>query len=96
MASFAAVPVTYQLRRKAFRENNILVRVCLHVAWIVSPALTLIISGEAVVGFGPPLQATALVVTSVIGCASVSLYHFKEGGKVFTHSVICRISDGIS
>jgi len=47
-----------------------LVKVCLQVACTVLPALTLIMYGDAVVGFGPPLQARSLVVTSVIGYVS--------------------------
>lgn len=44
-----------------------LVKVCRQIAWTVDPAATLITLLVAVVGFGPPLQAISLEVTSVIG-----------------------------
>lgn len=43
------------------------VRVCRHTAVTVEPAVTEMILSDGVVGFGPPLQARSLDVTSVIG-----------------------------
>lgn len=40
-------------------------RVCLHTAWTVDPAVTSMILSEGVVGFGGPLQAMFLELTSV-------------------------------
>lgn len=37
------------------------------MAWTVLPAATFIMFEDGVVGLGPPLQATSLVVTSVMG-----------------------------
>ncbi len=56
-----------------YRASYVLVNVCLQMACTVSPAFTSMIFDEGVVGFGPPLQATYCVVTSVIGWFLVSL-----------------------
>lgn len=61
-----------------------LVKVCLHVACTVSPALTLMIFPSLTVGFGPPLQATSVVVTSLIGYQKLTAFT-KQNLKDIPH-----------
>jgi hypothetical protein len=52
---------------ESYMLGSSLCNVCLQTALTVSPALTLMIPVDGVVGFGPPLQATYCEVTSVMG-----------------------------
>ena len=44
-----------------------LVKVCRQVSFAVEPAATVIFLSDGVVGFGPPLQAMGLLMTSLMG-----------------------------
>lgn len=60
---------------------------CLHLAWTVSPATTLIIWFDGVVGFGPPLQAISLEETSLMGLNN-GLVNPKAEAKNRAYSVV--------
>ena len=69
--------LTYIFTERFHLEDiDLLVNVCLHIAFTVSPALTLMIYGEAVVGLGPPLkpvvshciQATKGTMNYILAC----------------------------
>jgi hypothetical protein len=67
---------------------DLLVNVCLQIAFTVSPALTLMTNGEAVVGLGPPLKSV------VSGCIQISkgLRHCILACHIVSSNIVDRLS----